>query len=141
MKLAATRCCRKCLGTKTSPENIRVSAKHILAKLMRNQSRNIPSLLAANTNFAAVTPIALKRAFAHHIAALLLILISVSPVFPQGGTADAPLFILPVDIDPVLVANFGELRNNHFHGGIDLKTEHVTGKNLLAIADGYVSRI
>ena len=141
MKFAATRCCRKCIGTKTSPENIRVSAKHILAKLMSNQSRNIPSLLAANTNFAAVTPIALKRAFAHHIAALLLILIAVSPVFPQGGTADAPLFILPVDIDPVLVANFGELRNNHFHGGIDLKTEHVTGKNLLAIADGYVSRI
>lgn len=62
-------------------------------------------------------------------------------VFPQGGTADAPWFILPVDIDPVLVANFGELRNNHFHGGIDLKTAHVVGKNLLAIADGYVSRI
>lgn len=98
-------------------------------------------MLAANTNFAAVTQPALKKIISYHIFALLISLLSFQPAFPQGGTADAPIFILPVDIDPVLVANFGELRNNHFHGGIDLKTEHTVGKNLLAIADGYVSRI
>jgi len=58
-----------------------------------------------------------------------------------GQYADSSKYILPVDINTILVANFGELRPNHFHGGIDIKTEHVTGKNLLAIADGYVSRI
>lgn len=83
----------------------------------------------------------MKRPFVQHISVLLLLFSVVFQAFPQGGTADVPRFILPVDIDPVLVANFGELRNNHFHGGIDLKTEHVVGKNLLAIADGYVSRI
>ncbi len=83
---------------------------------------------------------ALKTTLAHILLVLLVILSDFS-AFPQGGTADKPTFILPVDINPILVANFGELRTNHFHGGLDMKTEHVVGKNLLAIADGYVSRI
>lgn len=47
----------------------------------------------------------------------------------------------PMDIPMVMSANFGELRNNHFHAGIDLKTQAVTGKALRSIEDGYVSRI
>ena len=38
-------------------------------------------------------------------------------------------------------ANFGEMRPNHFHSGIDIKTDGVTGKPVLATADGYISRI
>lgn len=38
-------------------------------------------------------------------------------------------------------ANFGEMRPNHFHSGIDIKTDGVTGKEVVAIADGYVSRL
>lgn len=38
-------------------------------------------------------------------------------------------------------ANFGELRPGHFHGGVDIKTEGVEGKRLVAAADGYVSRV
>ena len=38
-------------------------------------------------------------------------------------------------------ANFGEMRPNHFHAGIDLKTDGVEGKSVVAIADGYVSRV
>lgn len=47
----------------------------------------------------------------------------------------------PMDIPLVLSANFGELRNNHFHSGIDLKTQGVINKPVYSIADGYISRI
>jgi hypothetical protein len=47
----------------------------------------------------------------------------------------------PIDIPMVLAANFGELRSNHFHTGIDFKTNRQTGYNIFSIADGYVSRI
>ncbi|MCH8553866.1 MAG: M23 family metallopeptidase [Schleiferiaceae bacterium] len=50
-------------------------------------------------------------------------------------------FAPPLDIPLVLSGNFGELRSNHFHSGIDIKTQGVTGKNVLASADGYVSRV
>jgi len=41
----------------------------------------------------------------------------------------------------LLSGNFGELRSNHFHSGIDIKTQGTKGKKVYAIADGYVSRI
>lgn len=50
-------------------------------------------------------------------------------------------FRSPLDIPLLLSGNFGELRNNHFHSGLDIKTQSVEGKNVYAIADGYVSRI
>lgn len=50
-------------------------------------------------------------------------------------------FRSPLDIPILLAGNFGEIRPNHFHSGLDMKTEGVTGKNIYATADGYVSRI
>lgn len=50
-------------------------------------------------------------------------------------------FRSPLDIPLFLSGTFGEPRNTHFHAGLDLKTEGVEGKNIYAIADGYVSRI
>ena len=47
----------------------------------------------------------------------------------------------PVKIPILLSGNFGELRSNHFHSGIDIKTEGVTGIPVYAAADGFVSRI
>jgi hypothetical protein len=47
----------------------------------------------------------------------------------------------PLDIPLILSANFGELRPNHFHMGIDFKTNGVEGLKLYSIEDGYVSRI
>ena len=40
-----------------------------------------------------------------------------------------------------LAGSMGEIRPNHFHGGIDIKTNQVTGLPVYAAADGYVSRI
>lgn len=47
----------------------------------------------------------------------------------------------PMDIPLVLSGNFGELRTDHFHSGVDFKTQGVTGHKVFAIESGYVSRI
>jgi len=47
----------------------------------------------------------------------------------------------PLGIPIVLAANFGELRPNHFHTGIDIKTNGKEGFKVYSVADGYVSRI
>lgn len=47
----------------------------------------------------------------------------------------------PLDIPLVLAANFGELRSNHFHTGLDFKTNRRIGYNLYSIAEGWVSRV
>ncbi len=50
-------------------------------------------------------------------------------------------FHSPLDIAIALAGNFGELRPNHFHTGIDITTHGVEGLPVKAAADGYVSRI
>lgn len=50
-------------------------------------------------------------------------------------------YVEPLKLPPALSANFGELRNNHFHSGIDFKTQQVVNKSVHAVADGYISRI
>jgi len=47
----------------------------------------------------------------------------------------------PLPIAPSLSGNFGELRANHFHAGIDLKTAGKEGIEVTSIDTGYVSRI
>ena len=47
----------------------------------------------------------------------------------------------PFDFPILLSGNFGELRNNHFHSGIDFKTQGTEGKPVHAVQAGYVSRI
>ena len=50
-------------------------------------------------------------------------------------------FRSPLDIPLKLAANFGDIRPNHFHAGIDIETEQKEGLKVHAAADGYVSRI
>ena len=50
-------------------------------------------------------------------------------------------FSAPLSIPMELSGNFGELRPNHFHAGFDFKTQQREGLDVLAVADGYVSRI
>ena len=47
----------------------------------------------------------------------------------------------PLKIPLFLSGSFAELRSNHFHSGIDIKTQGVTGLPVYAAADGFVSRI
>ncbi|AOW19489.1 M23 family metallopeptidase [Urechidicola croceus] len=47
----------------------------------------------------------------------------------------------PLDIPMYLSGTFAELRSNHFHSGLDIKTQQKEGFKVFSIADGYVSRI
>ena len=59
----------------------------------------------------------------------------------QAQDSISAKFCSPFDFPLLLSANFGELRPNHFHNGLDIKTQGVVGKPIHSIADGYVSRI
>ena len=61
--------------------------------------------------------------------------------FGMNAQESFPQYPSPMDIPVYLSATFAELRNNSFHAGVDIKTQGVEGKNVYAVADGYVSRI
>lgn len=50
-------------------------------------------------------------------------------------------YINPLEFEPILSGTFGELRSNHFHAGLDIKTKGKEGAKILAYKNGYVSRI
>jgi len=79
----------------------------------------------------------------HKLLTLLIIILTTSlscftqsSVFNRGSN-----FSSPVDIPLYLSGTFGELRSNHFHSGIDIKTQGVEGKKIRSIDTGWVSRI
>lgn len=74
---------------------------------------------------------------------ILFLTISLKPEAQTTKNKEYPqnYFRSPLDIPIVLAGSFGELRGNHFHSGIDIKTQGAVGKNVYAVADGYVSRI
>src|SRR3989442_6279942 len=55
--------------------------------------------------------------------------------YPKG------YFIYPVQAKIALAANFGELRANHFHMGLDCKTDQHQNARVMATADGYVAHV
>ncbi len=57
----------------------------------------------------------------------------------QNHPQDA--FRSPMDIPLILAGTFGELRSNHFHSGLDIKTQRRQGLPVYAIGDGQVTRI
>ena len=60
----------------------------------------------------------------------------------QAQRLDPGDYIYPIrDVARLYAANFGEMRPAHFHAGIDIKTDGAEGKPLVAVADGYVSRV
>ncbi len=59
------------------------------------------------------------------------------------GQAPYPtdFFRSPLDIPIILSGTFGELRSNHFHSGIDIKTQQRQGLPVYTIGDGTITRI
>ena len=74
-----------------------------------------------------------------HIFIYILLLSSILSGSAQNHPID--YFQAPLDIPLILSGTFGELRSNHFHAGIDIKTQGASGHKVYAVADGYVSRI
>ncbi len=54
---------------------------------------------------------------------------------------DRDFFGYPVAAKKGLAANFGELRPNHYHMGLDCRTDQSQNKKILAAADGYIAKV
>ena len=69
------------------------------------------------------------------LLSLFIVTIRAQENYPQDA------FRSPLDIPLVLAGTFGELRSNHFHSGMDIKTQQREGLKAYAVADGMVTRI
>lgn len=76
---------------------------------------------------------------------LRVILICVFALVLFGSSNPDPYpndyFRSPLGIPLFLSGGFAEMRSNHFHGGLDIKTQGQTGYKVYAAADGWISRI
>ncbi|RYY08501.1 MAG: M23 family metallopeptidase, partial [Chitinophagaceae bacterium] len=61
--------------------------------------------------------------------------ISQSSRYPKG------YFRWPLNLKPEIVANLGELRSNHWHMGLDIRTAQKENQQVFAAAGGYISKI
>lgn len=77
-----------------------------------------------------------------NVCAIVLMHFAVMPVAGQSIVDSSMTFISPVDHTIRLAGSFGELRSNHFHAGIDIKSNTgEEGDTIRASAPGFVSRI
>ena len=60
-----------------------------------------------------------------------------------GNAQTNPKYIFPINSGSIqyLAGTMGEVRHNHFHAGLDIKTGGKNGVPVQAIANGYISRI
>lgn len=69
-----------------------------------------------------------------------LIIVAIALLVSIGVSARD--YIYPVlNIKRQYTASYGEMRSNHFHSGVDIRTDQVEGKAVVAVADGFVSRV
>lgn len=73
----------------------------------------------------------------------ILTILLLSALLPAAAQYDPnpAQFTSPLEVPVLLAGTFGELRSNHFHSGIDIKTQQQEGLKILSIGDGYISRI
>lgn len=71
----------------------------------------------------------------------LYIFILLTQIVTAQDKYPSTYFRSPLDIPLLLSGTFGELRSNHFHSGMDIKTQGREGVTVHATAEGYVSRI
>ena len=78
------------------------------------------------------------------VVALSFLSLTPATVFAQTQVASADekvTFRYPLEVPMSLSGNYGELRSNHFHGGIDFRVGGVAGAPIYAAERGYISRI
>lgn len=55
---------------------------------------------------------------------------------------NAQFLAIPIDYPKIsLSGNYAELRKNHFHMGLDFRTDNLENIRILAVEDGYISRM
>lgn len=78
---------------------------------------------------------------AHLLLLLFVINTSLSSAQSPEPAIQKGYFRNPMNIPISLSANFGELRSNHWHMGLDIRTQQRENLPVHAAADGYVSRV
>jgi len=91
-------------------------------------------------NICVPLPFIVDR-FKHIMNPLRILLVFLVFQLQAQNIIDPNYFSNPLEIPMVLSGSFGELRSNHFHSGLDIKTQQRSGIPIYAPADGYVSRI
>lgn len=76
-----------------------------------------------------------------HLKNILHCLLLVIPLTMAAQQYPTDYFKHPLLLPVSLAGDFAEIRPNHFHSGLDLRTDGKTGQKVYAPADGYVSRI
>ncbi len=72
---------------------------------------------------------------------IVFIIILLSQLSGAQNPYPQDYFRKPLDIPLVLSGTFAELRSNHFHSGLDIKTQQREGLKVYTAAQGYISRI
>ena len=72
---------------------------------------------------------------------LIFLFTGLSSIAQSLDKPDPNYYEAPMKIPFLLSGNFAELRTNHFHGGIDIKTQGKTGLTVYAAAEGNIERI
>jgi murein DD-endopeptidase MepM/ murein hydrolase activator NlpD len=72
---------------------------------------------------------------------LIVLLIPFFSFSQPPGNYPKDYFGWPLQLAPDIVANFGELRPNHYHMGLDCRTDQQVNQPVYAAADGYISRV
>ena len=104
----------------------------ILNKILsQNQLKSVFFSIASNSYFSAI----MREIFLSFCCVFILNIVLAQNPYPKD------YFINPMEIPLVLSGTFGELRTNHFHAGLDIKTQQKEGIPVKATADGYISRI
>ena len=70
---------------------------------------------------------------------LFLFFLSIHPFFHFAQMS--PNWTPPIDIQILLSGTFGEFRSNHFHAGLDIKTQGREGLAVKSIQGGWINRI
>jgi len=72
-----------------------------------------------------------------------LVLFIILSFFSSAQVSGYPqdYFRNPLDIPMQLAANFGEIRPNHWHMGLDIRTDHRENLPVYAAADGYIAEV
>ena len=81
----------------------------------------------------------LQKAVAFSILFFVFITVN-AQIFPPKNYTQG-YFTWPVVATKALAANFGELRPNHYHMGLDCKTDKKQNLPVLAAAGGYIAKV
>src|SRR5689334_18439375 len=76
-----------------------------------------------------------------HVSKIIIVFFISIPTYSQSFVYSKNYFRWPVGVKPGVVANFGELREGHWHMGLDVRTDQKINQPVYAAADGYIARI